>query len=109
MSELVGTTGFVAAIRRHTPGLLEEVGGIAEAAGIAFDRVLALNLMDEEWWFTEPAKPRHACSLVAAAAKDGHPAVLAENMDLPELMDGAQAILRVDGEAGPSVVLTAAG
>ncbi len=109
VSELVGTTGFVDAIRQHTPGLLEEVGGIAEAAGIAFDRILALNLMDEEWWFTAPAKPRHACSLVAAAATDGRPAVLAQNMDLPELMDGAQAILRVDGDAGPSVVLTAAG
>jgi hypothetical protein len=109
VSELVGTTGFVDAIRRHTPDLLEEVGGIAEAAGIAFDRILALNLMDEEWWFTAPAQPRHACSLVAAAAQDGRPSVLAQNMDLPELMDGAQAILRVDGDAGPSVVLTAAG
>jgi hypothetical protein len=109
VSDLVGTTGFVDAIRRHTPDLLDEVRGIAEAAGIVFERILALNLMDEEWWFTAPSEPRHACSLLAAAAKDGRPAVLAQNMDLPELMDGAQAILRIDGEAGTSVVLTAAG
>jgi len=109
VAELVGTTGFVDAIRHQTPDLLDEVGGIAEAAGIAFERILALNLMDEEWWFTAPAQPRNACSLVAVAAENGRPAVLAQNMDLPERMDGAQAILRVDGAAGPSVVLTAAG
>ena len=109
VSDLIGTTGFVAAVERHTPQLLEEVHGIAEAAGFAFERILALNLMDEEWWFTEPGRPRHACSLVAVAERDGRPPVLAQNMDLPELMDGAQAIVRVDGAAGPSVVLTAAG
>lgn len=109
VSDLVGTTGFVDAIRRHTPDLLEEVRGIAEAAGIAFERILALNLMDEEWWFTAPDHPRHACSVLAVSERDGHPPVLAQNMDLPELMDGAQAILRWDGDAGSSVVLTAAG
>jgi hypothetical protein len=109
VSALVATTGFVDAIRRHTPELLEEVRGIAEAAAIAFERILALNLMDEEWWFTAPAEPRHACSLLAVAAHAGHPSVLAQNMDLPELMDGAQAILRWDDGGGSSAVLTAAG
>jgi isopenicillin-N N-acyltransferase-like protein len=109
VSDLVGATGFVDAIRRHTPDLLEEVRGIAEAAGAAFERILALNLMDEEWWYTAPDQPRDACSLLAVAGRDGHPPVLAQNMDLPELMDGAQAILRWDGDAGSSVVLTAAG
>jgi isopenicillin-N N-acyltransferase like protein len=108
VAELVGGTGFVAAIGRHTPGLLEEVRGIAEAAGASFERVLALNLMDEEWWFTAPAEPREACTLLAIA-RDAEPTVIAQNMDLPELMDGAQAILRWDGDAGASVVLTAAG
>jgi isopenicillin-N N-acyltransferase-like protein len=108
VAELVGGTGFVAAIRRHTPGLLEEVRGIAEAAGASFERVLALNLMDEEWWFTKPAEPREACTLLAIA-RDGEPTVIAQNMDLPELMDGAQAIVRWrDGDAG-GTALTAAG
>jgi isopenicillin-N N-acyltransferase like protein len=110
VAELVGATGFVAAIERHTPDLLEEVRGIAEGAAVAFDRVLALNLMDEEWWLTAPAEPRDACSVVAAAGGAGQTTVLAQNMDLPELMDGAQAILRWDdGEGGAGVTLTAAG
>jgi hypothetical protein len=100
----------VVAIGRHTPDLLAEVRGIAEAAGVAFERILALNLMDEEWWFTAPAQPRDACSVLAVAPHAGRPAVLAQNMDLPALMDGAQAVLRIDdGERGTGAVLTAAG
>ncbi len=110
VSALVETTGFVAAIERHTPDLLDEVRGIAEGSGIAFDRILALNLMDEEWWFTAPAEPRNACTLIAVGPADGRPALLAQNMDLPELMDGAQAIVRYDdGAGGRGTVLTAAG
>ena len=110
VAALVGTTGFVAAIGRHTPDLLAEVRGIAEAAGVAFERILALNLMDEEWWFTAPAQPRDACSVLAVAPDAGRPALLAQNMDLPALMDGAQAVLRIDdGEHGAGAVLTAAG
>jgi isopenicillin-N N-acyltransferase-like protein len=110
VAALAGETGFVAAIVRHTPDLLEEVRGIAEASGFAFERILALNLMDEEWWFAAPAGPREACSLLAVAGADGHAPVLAQNMDLPELMDGAQAILRWDdGAGGAGVALTAAG
>jgi isopenicillin-N N-acyltransferase like protein len=110
VSGLVETTGFVAAIERHTPDLLDEVRGIAEGAGVAFDRVLALNLMDEEWWFTAPSEPRDACTLIAVGPAQGRPTVLAQNMDLPEVMDGAQAILRYgDGAGRGGTVLTAAG
>jgi isopenicillin-N N-acyltransferase like protein len=110
VSALVETTGFVAAIERHTPDLLEEVRGIAEGAGVDFNRILALNLMDEEWWFSAPAEPRDACTLIAAAPAEGRPTLLAQNMDLPEVMDGAQALLRYDDGAGAGgVVLTAAG
>jgi isopenicillin-N N-acyltransferase like protein len=110
VTDLVGETGFLAAISRHTPHLLDEVHGIAEAAGVAFERVLALNLMDEEWWFSLAAESRNACSLLAVAGDDGHAPVLAQNMDLPDMMDGAQVILRWDdGNGGAGVVLTAAG
>jgi isopenicillin-N N-acyltransferase like protein len=110
VSALVESTGFVAAIGRHTPDLLDEVRGIAEGADVAFDRVLALNLMDEEWWFTAPAEPCDACTLIAVGPAEGRPTVLAQNMDLPELMDGAQAVLRYqDAEGDGGTVLTAAG
>jgi isopenicillin-N N-acyltransferase like protein len=110
VSALVDTTGFMASIERHTPDLLEEVRGIAEGAGIPFERLLALNLMDEEWWFSAPSEPRDACTLIAIGPAEGRPTVVAQNMDLPELMDGAQAVLRYeDGSGDSGAVLTAAG
>ena len=110
VSDLVARTGFLAAIERHTPDLLAEVRGIADGSNVAFDRTLALNLMDEEWWLTAPAEPRNACTLIAVGPREGRPSVLAQNMDLPEVMDGAQAIVRFnDGNGDGGTLLTAAG
>jgi isopenicillin-N N-acyltransferase like protein len=110
VSALVGSTGFAAAIGRHTPGLLDEVRGIAEGAGVAFERVLALNLMDEEWWFAGADGEYDACSLAAVDRGDGRPPLLAQNMDLPVALDGAQTVLRLeDGRGWSAAVLSAAG
>ena len=107
---LLGATRFLPAIEAATPELLEEVRGIAEGAGVSFDRILAFNLMDEEWWYSQARGHRHACSVVAVPAGDGRGALLAQNMDLPEVMDGGQTILRsTTPDASETVVLTAAG
>jgi isopenicillin-N N-acyltransferase-like protein len=103
-------TRFEAAIRRHTPALLDELAGIGEGAGVAYERILAFNLMDEEWWFSERLRGRPACSLVAVAPEGDAPGVLAQNMDLPALMDGGQITLRLHDPGGAeTVVLSAAG
>jgi len=107
---LLGATRFLPAVQQHTPDLLEEVRGIAEGAGISFERVLAYNLMDEEWWYSQAPGHRHGCSLVAVGGREGRGALLAQNMDLPGVMDGGQTILRSTAPDGSSsVVLTAAG
>ena len=107
---LLGATRFLPAIEAATPDLLEEVRGIAEGAAVSFERILAFNLMDEEWWYSQARGHRHACSLVAIAAGEGRGALLAQNMDLPEVMDGGQAVLRsTTPDGGQTVVLTAAG
>ena len=107
---LLGATRFVPAIERSTPDLLEEVHGIAEGAAVSYQRILAYNLMDEEWWYSQARGHRHACSLVAVAGTDDRGALLAQNMDLPEVMDGGQTILRSTAPDGSrTVVLTAAG
>ena len=107
---LLAATRFLPAIESATPDLLEEVRGIAEGAGASFERILAYNLMDEEWWYSQARGHRHACSLVAVAGGDGRAAILAQNMDLPAVMDGGQTILRSTAPDGSrTVVLTAAG
>jgi hypothetical protein len=107
---LLAATRFVPAIEASTPELLEEVRGIADGAAVSFERILAYNLMDEEWWYSQAAGHRHSCSLVAVAAGEGRGALLAQNMDLPEVMDGGQTVLRSTAPDGSqTVVLTAAG
>ena len=107
---LLGATRFLPAIEAATPELLQEVRGIADGAGVSFERILAFNLMDEEWWYSQARGHRHACSLVAVPADEGRGALLAQNMDLPEVMDGGQTILRsTAADGGETVVLTAAG
>jgi isopenicillin-N N-acyltransferase like protein len=110
VERLLADTDFLPAIARHTPELLEEVRGIAEACGMAFDALLAHNLMDEQWWHQERVAARPACSVVAAPAEGKRPAVLAQNMDLPAWMDGSQAVIRHrSADGAETLVLTAAG
>jgi len=110
VTRLLADTRFPKAIEWHTPALLDEVRGIAEGAGVAFERILAYNLMDEEWWFSRSPSGRRACSVAAVAPGGGRPALLAQNMDLPDAMDGGQTVLRAtDADGLQTVVLTAAG
>ncbi len=110
IAAFLGATDFLPAIARHAPDLLDEMRGIAEGANADGDAILAHNLMDEEWWFSERRESRAACSLLAVAARDGRPALAAQTMDLPSSMDGGQVLLRIRPEAGPdALVLSAAG
>ena len=42
-------TDFLPAIRRWTPGLLDEIEGIARGAAQPWPWIYAYNLLDEEW------------------------------------------------------------
>lgn len=96
---------YLPAVRARFPELLDEVAGIAHGAGLPLADVLLLNLMDEEWWF--PAGEEAGCSVIGAW-RDASP-VLAQNMDLPDWMDGLQVVLRVSEAAGETVLLSSAG
>lgn len=109
IERFLAETRFIPAIQRWTPALLDEVLGIAEGAGLPYERVLACQLMDEEWWWSEPLQQRHHCSGFAALGRGG--ALAAQNMDLGSWMDGFQALLHIrDRALGlESYVLTCAG
>ena len=47
-------TDFLPAIRRWTPGLLDEIEGIARGSAQPWEWIYASNLLDEEWtWASE--------------------------------------------------------
>ncbi|MDF3313728.1 C45 family autoproteolytic acyltransferase/hydrolase, partial [Rhodococcus sp. T2V] len=103
----LAATGLRAAVEAAVPDLAEEMRGIAEAAGVPFAEILAYNFMDEQWW-VHREHLELGCSVLGRADTDG--VFLAQNMDLPDFMDGSQIVLRVRPEAGPeALVLTSAG
>lgn len=97
IQELVSETKFIKAIERWTPGLLEEVTGIAEGAGVDFNDIFGFQLQDEEWWFGQEKKlahqsPARNCSSIGW---QGATTIVAQNMDLPDYLDGYQVVLRI--------------
>lgn len=103
-------TDYQAAIREWTPGLLEEVRGIAEGAGVDFETMFVYQLTDEYWVNGEAITANEHCSGVGVAATGQHPAIVAQNMDLEGFLDGFATILRIQEENGlEALVLTQPG
>src|SRR5215213_1225218 len=104
-------TNFLPAIKRWTPGLLDEVQGIARGSAQPWQWIYAYNLLDEEWTWARERKAGSApgCTAVGFATEDGPP-VLAQTMDIPNVHDGTQAVLRIEPDDSPAaLVFTHAG
>ena len=108
LQNLLVHTNFIPAIEKNSPGLLEEVRGIGEGAGVDFDAIYAYQLMDEEWWFRVDTlgadiNPAVGCSAVAVRPAGERRTLLAQNMDLPDHYDGTQVVLHLkqDGASTP--------
>ncbi|HEV3144598.1 MAG TPA: hypothetical protein VGZ47_11985, partial [Gemmataceae bacterium] len=88
----VAQTDFVAAMKKWTPDLLEEIHGLAEGAEIDFDTMLILQLPDE-CFINGEAVAKERCSSLGFARSAGRPACVAQNMDVPAFADGFQLVL----------------
>ena len=104
-------TDFLPAIRRWTPGLLEEVEGIARGARQPWEWIYASNLLDEEWTWARAFRAGSGPGCTACGfAADGEAPLLAQTMDIPSVHDGTQATLRIEPEDAPAaLVFTRAG
>ena len=87
-------TDFAPAIEKWTPGLLDEVRGIADGAEIDFDTVYAFQLMDEIWLY-QSGLEGEACSAIAFERQGDRPALVAQNMDLEPFREGYQVLMHV--------------
>jgi len=94
---LLAKTDFKPAIDRWTPGLLDEVRGIADGAGIDFDTMYAYQLIDEVWTLG-PDLGFPKCTTVASGKRTGNPAFVAQTLDLPAIYHGYQTVLRIRDE-----------
>jgi isopenicillin-N N-acyltransferase like protein len=99
-------TDFLPAIRRWTPGLLDEIEGIARGSAQPWQWIYAYNLLDEEWTWARDQKAGTApgCTVAGFAPEDGT-TLLAQTMDIPSVHDGTQAVLRSEPEDRPAALI----
>lgn len=112
---------FQAAIDKWAPGMMDEVRGIADGAGIDFETMYAYQLGDEEWvygikeckWKTDTRETDpetgQSCSTLGVGDPQSAPSYLAQNMDVPGWTRGHQMLLKVDYGDFKVMVLTIAG
>lgn len=103
-------TDFVPAMERWTPGLLEEIRGIAEGACVDFDTMYTFQLLDEMWNNASAVIGEH-CSSLGYPASDGTSTWIAQNIDVEAFRDGHQAVLLIQDPCTEveSFVVTSAG
>jgi isopenicillin-N N-acyltransferase like protein len=109
--KLLAHTDFKPAIERWTPGLLDEVRGIADGAGLDFDTAFAFQLLDETWVLGRDAAVLEKCTSIAAGPHGGFPAFTSQTMDIPAFFHGFPTVLRIKGEGKTpeALVLTVPG
>ncbi len=96
--KLLEATDFQPAIERWTPGLLDEVRGIADGAGIDFQTMYAFQLIDETLVMSGDLG-LSKCTSIAAQRRGNSPAFVAQNLDIPAFYHGFQTVLRIEGTA----------
>jgi isopenicillin-N N-acyltransferase-like protein len=110
LRSFLAQTSFTPAISTWTPGLLDEVRGIADGAKQPFETMFAFQLVDELWVFIDKRAAEH-CTSLGVARHGARPAYVAQNMDLEPFRDGFQAVLHIAGSASApeQFVFTSAG
>jgi hypothetical protein len=106
ISRFVQGTDFLPAIQRWTPELLDEIEGIARGSTQPWPWIYAYNLLDEEWTWARNQKAGSApgCTVAGFASEDGLP-VLAQTMDIPNVHDGTQTVLRLEPDDSPAALI----
>lgn len=94
IEKFLSDTDFISAIKKWTPGLLEEVKGISDGSEIDFNTVLAFQLMDEVWLYLGEITSE-SCSAIGMGKKGGNPSYVSQNMDLESFRQGFQILFRI--------------
>jgi predicted choloylglycine hydrolase len=94
IDRFVRGTDFAPAIQRWTPGLLDEIRGIAAGADIDGETMLAFQLLDEMWSNEDVFFAEH-CSSLGFPPHGSEPAYVAQNVDVESFRDGFQVLLHI--------------
>src|SRR5262245_9106836 len=110
IAQFLRKTDFIPAIKKWTPGLLDEVRGIADGSGVDFDTIFTLQLIDEQW-ANGGEVVAERCTSIGANRKGSNPTFVAQNMDIDRFYHGYQTLLRIkhEGSGLESFVFTCPG
>jgi isopenicillin-N N-acyltransferase-like protein len=113
IARFYGATNFEPAIKKWTPDLYEEIKGISRGSGQRFIDVFCFQLMDEFWVYLDKLEhtQKHHCSGIGVAGTPGHPAYIAQNMDIESYTNGYQNLLHLaaNGNEPEQYLLSCAG
>lgn len=106
LREFLEEAGIVSAAGRASPGLVEEIIGIGEGAGVDFNTIFAWQCLDEEYWyriFERKINPTDTlgshCSVVGVSKEGGVGSLLGGNADIANEYDGLQVLLHINDSA----------
>lgn len=91
-------TDFETAIAKWTPGLLDEVRGIAEGCGIDYDTIYVFQLIDEVWAQGKKVMTADKCTTIGVDHRGAQPTIVAQNLDIPRWYHGYQTLLHITDE-----------
>jgi len=94
IERFLAATDFMPAIEAWSPGVLDEIRGIAEGADIGFEAVYVFQLLDELWNNSQAILGEHCTSIGAARAGEGR-ALVAQTIDVESFRDGYQVVLHI--------------
>ena len=100
LRQFLAGRNFVPALQKWAPGLVDEIIGIGEGAGVDYQTIYAWQLVDEEWIYDQervlgPVTVLNSCSALGVLDRRSKTPLLAQNMDLPAYYHGLQTILRI--------------
>ena len=94
IKKFLDATDFEKAIKEWTPELWDELKGIAEGSGLDFDTVYAFQLVDEMWVLGRDVQSEK-CTTIGLEKTENHPAMVAQNLDIPPFYHGFQTLLHI--------------
>src|SRR5262249_52829544 len=87
-------TDYIAAMKKWTPDLIEEVKGLADGVGVDPETMFVFQFVDEYWVNGEDIAAEK-CSAMGVPRRGSRPAMVAQNLDIEGFNDGAQVVLHV--------------
>lgn len=94
LKKFLAATNFQKAIKKWTPDLWEELKGISDGSGVDFDTMFAFQLVDEIWVLGRDIQA-DKCTTIGLERTARHPAMVAQNLDIPTFYHGFQTLLHI--------------